>query len=219
MSVLITGASGGLGSKVVEFLSQYVESSTIIATSRNPDNASQFKTKGMGFRVVDFDEPSRLKSTFDGVEKLMVISTMEYDTEKRAKAQKNAIDAAVAGNVKHVYFTSAAWGGYGDSDVYIQQATLMTEKYLKKFMPLRGSVNGRRSGLTYTIIRNGAYAHEFAEFVNYKPDVKEIVTPGDGKVAWVDRGELGEGTARIISAPSAKYAIKQCFSQGQTRFH
>jgi len=141
-----------------------------MATSRNPKNASKFKTKGMGFHVVI--EPSRLKSTFDGVEKLMVISTMEYDTEKRAQSQKNAIDTAVTANVKHVYFTSAGWSGYSDSDVYIHQATLMTEKHLKKFMPRRGSVNGRRSGLTYTIIRNGAYAHEFAEFVNYKPDAK-----------------------------------------------
>jgi NAD(P)H dehydrogenase (quinone) len=32
------------------------------------------------------------------------------------------------------------------------------------------------------------------------------VTPGDGKVAWVDRGELREGTARIIASPSSKYA-------------
>ena len=170
----------------------------------------------MGFRVVDFDEPSRLKSTFDGVEKLMVISTMEYDTEKRAQSQKNAIDAAVAANVKHVYFTSAAWGGYGDSDVYIQQATLMTEKCLKKFVPIRGSVNGRRSGLRYTIIRNGAYAHEFAKFVTYKPDAKEIVTPGGGKVAWVDRGELGEGTARIIAAPSSKYANQTVLLTGSS---
>jgi hypothetical protein len=35
---------------------------------------------------------------------------------------------------------------------------------------------------------------------------KEMVTPENGKVAWVDRGELGEGTSRIIAAPSSEYA-------------
>jgi hypothetical protein len=33
-----------------------------------------------------------------------------------------------------------------------------------------------------------------------------MVTPENGKVAWVDRGELGEGTSRIIAAPSSEYA-------------
>jgi uncharacterized protein YbjT (DUF2867 family) len=42
------------------------------------------------------------------------------------------------------------------------------------------------------------------------------VTPGDGKVAWVDRGELGEGTARIIASPSSKYANQTVLLTGSS---
>ena len=35
--------------------------------------------------------------------------------------------------------------------------------------------------------------------------------PGDGRVAWVDRGELAEASARIIATPSSEYADKTIF--------
>jgi NAD(P)H dehydrogenase (quinone) len=60
--------------------------------------------------------------------------------------------------------------------------------------------------LKYTIIREGPYAHQFTEFLNYNPDSAERVIPADGHVCWTSGTDLAEGTARIIDAPSAKYA-------------
>jgi NAD(P)H dehydrogenase (quinone) len=60
--------------------------------------------------------------------------------------------------------------------------------------------------LTYTIIREGPYAHQFTEFLNYNPDSSELVIPADGRVCWTSRADLAEGTVRIIHAPPAKYA-------------
>jgi uncharacterized protein YbjT (DUF2867 family) len=66
-------------------------------------------------------------------------------------------------------------------------------------------VNGR-SGLRYTIIREGIYAHEFPQFLNYNNGCTEIVLPCDGKAAWASRSDLAEGTAKIINAPSSQFA-------------
>jgi NAD(P)H dehydrogenase (quinone) len=68
--------------------------------------------------------------------------------------------------------------------------------------------------LTYTIIREGPYAHQFTEFLNYNPDSAELVIPADGHVCWTSRSDLAEGTARIIHAPSAKYANKTLLLTG-----
>ncbi|KZT63272.1 hypothetical protein DAEQUDRAFT_640178, partial [Daedalea quercina L-15889] len=58
--------------------------------------------------------------------------------------------------------------------------------------------------LTYTIIREGVYSESYPLYFGmWSPasDSDEVVIPhGDGGIAWVNRPDLGEGTARIISA-------------------
>ena len=60
--------------------------------------------------------------------------------------------------------------------------------------------------MRYTIIREGPYAHQFTEYLNYHPGATEIVIPCDGPVCWAARADLAEATARIIHAPSDKYS-------------
>lgn len=75
------------------------------------------------------------------------------------------------------------------------QAHIDTERYLKE------------SGLTYTIIREGIYSESwplYFGFFDANEGKDEVVVPySDGKIAWVHRDDLGEGTARIIAAVSA----------------
>ena len=135
MAILITGASGNLGSQILDFLAQWNEPSTLIATSRDPSKAATFESKIVQFREADYNKPDTLTAAFADVDKLMLISTMDYDVDARVKVQKNAIDAAVAAKVRHVYYTSGAFGGYGNnSKVHIQQADYATEDALKAYI-------------------------------------------------------------------------------------
>ena len=137
MTILITGASGNLGSQILDFLIQWNDPSTIIATSRDQSKAAMFESQKVQFRKADFNKPDTLIAAFANVDKLMIISTMDYDSDARIKAQKNAIDAAVASKVRHVYYTSGAFGGYGNnSKVHIQQADYATEESLKAYISL-----------------------------------------------------------------------------------
>lgn len=134
MSLLITGAAGNLGSQIVSFLAQWNDPSAIIATSRSSANEAKFVSQGLQFRIADFAEPSTLPTAFAGADKLLIISTMDYDTSTRIQNQKNAIDAAVAMGVEHIYYTSGAFGGYGnESKAHIQQPDYQTEDYLKAY--------------------------------------------------------------------------------------
>ena len=134
MTTLITGASGQLGSQVLEFLRKWEGPANLIATSREASNATRFEKQGIRFQVADFSKSESLSSAFEGVDKLLIISTPDYDTGLRSRLQNNAIDAAIAAKVGHVYFTSTGWGGYQDtSEAYIQQSALITERHLKKY--------------------------------------------------------------------------------------
>src|SRR2546423_4412848 len=132
MSILITGAAWGLGSEVFHFLRHWTDPTKLIATSRNAENASRFESAGTTFRVVDYTKPETMQHAFQGVEKIFLVSTRTLSNEERVKEQNEAIDAAVAAGVKHVYYTSSATGGYDNqSKVYIQKDHLATEKHVK----------------------------------------------------------------------------------------
>ena len=83
----------------------------------------------------------------------------------------------------------------GDSQAAVMQAHLATEKYLKE------------SGLTYTIIREGIYSESWPLYFGYwkpgRPGNEVLIPHGDGRVAWVCRDDLGEGTARLMVAVRA----------------
>jgi len=57
---------------------------------------------------------------------------------------------------------------------------------------------GGRSGLEYTIIREGIYVNAFPFFLNWYPQTQVVKLPNDGRIAWTSREELGEATAKLM---------------------
>ncbi|PIG80911.1 nmrA-like family protein [Aspergillus arachidicola] len=90
-------------------------------------------------------------------------------------------------NVLFVWYTSLAFGGFkSDSKAAVQTAHLETEEMLRK------------SGVTYTSIREGIYTEAFPVLLNWYPDSTTVPLPSDGPMALTLRSELGEATARLI---------------------
>jgi len=55
-----------------------------------------------------------------------------------------------------------------------------------------------RSGVDYTIIREGVYTDAFPFFLNWFPKTTKVALPNDGEIAWTSRDELAEGTAKVL---------------------
>ncbi|KAH9920353.1 uncharacterized protein B0H18DRAFT_1024270 [Fomitopsis serialis] len=200
---VLTGATGGLGSQVLLFLLHLVPASDIIVSLHNPAGASPtIVASGVDIRQGDYADPASLHKAFSGADKLLLVSYPSIAYELRVRMHKTAIDAAKAAGIKHIYYTSLAFGygahrdlvpsGERESVAEVMQAHLDTEAYLKQ------------SGITYTIIREGIYSESYPLYFGFWSPTEgmgEVVVPyGDGGIAWVNRPDLGEGTARIISA-------------------
>ncbi|KAF4220769.1 hypothetical protein CNMCM5878_000425 [Aspergillus fumigatiaffinis] len=184
---LITGATGGLGKEVLAYFEANRPSSEYAAASSRESNRKQFEERGIAFRHVDYDDPRTLDAAFPGVENLFFVSTNVFDNEKRIKQHRNFVEAAKRAGVKHVWYTSLAFGGLkSDSKAAIQQAHLQTEDLL------------RESGITFTSIREGVYADAFPLFINWYPDSTTVSLPADGRCAFTLRKELGEANARLM---------------------
>ncbi|MCA9913370.1 MAG: NAD(P)H-binding protein, partial [Anaerolineae bacterium] len=90
MTLLVTGASGNLGSRVIELLLE-TGAKGIIAGTRSPDKLQHLVEQGVELREVNFDDPAGLVQAFTGVDRLLLISTDAVDgTDKRLNQHKAA---------------------------------------------------------------------------------------------------------------------------------
>ncbi|QJW98345.1 SDR family oxidoreductase [Frigoriglobus tundricola] len=181
--IVVTGATGKLGAAIIESLLEGTSAADVVASVREPGKAHALVALGVDVRQGDFDRPDTLVRSFDGADRLLLISASGIDHEGRAAQHRRAIRAAVEAGVGHVFYTSLLPGD--GSVAYVMKAHLDTEADL------------RSSGLAFTILRNGAYAEGWRLYLG---DVSggEAVVPGDGPVSWVSRSDLADGTARLL---------------------
>ncbi|PYH97145.1 NmrA-like family protein [Aspergillus ellipticus CBS 707.79] len=189
-------AAGGLGTSVVNHLTNLVPASDLILIARKPENLAELARAGATVRRADYEDPATLEGAFDGVDVLMLISYASFEIEFRVEVHKKAIDIASRSGVKHIFYSSLAFAGDLEktSVAHVMGAHLRTEQYLAE----------RSGGFTYTAIREGLYSESFPIYtswfdIHHPADEIAIPHSGDGPgVAWVKRDELGEGTARLI---------------------
>jgi len=200
MVLLITGATGGLGRGIIDTLIMLgvPKTSYACSTSSLSRLPEDLKAKGISFREADFDQPSSLDAAFKDVTKLLIVSTNAHDPAHRKLQHRNAVDAAKrAGSIARIYYTSLAYGGFGDSSkVGVMGTHLDTEAYI------------RASGLEYTIIREGIYVDGFPFHLNLLEDTSKVVVPADGAAAWSSRDELAEGTAKLVVSEALAERLK-----------
>lgn len=187
-NLLVTGASGPLGQAIVEHLIQIQKSDSsfhIIAASRNLEKIDRFKSFGVELRKVDFLETSSLDIAFQGVDRLLLISTDVLGS--RFTAHKNAIDAAVRSGVKHILYTSCAHPAI-DRPLYDEH--YLTEAYLTA-----------ATNVGFTILRNGLYQEVllFSLPGSIAHGGQFYTAQGDGKRGYLSRNDLALANARAAS--------------------
>lgn len=141
--ILITGATGGLGGLTLEFLLEmkHIPKEQVVALVRKP-NVDLFD-KGIEVRLGDYDDSDSLDRAFNGIEKILVISSQSLDNMHRLQQLFHVIMAAKKNNVEHIVFVGLADAdkrlfGLEDVDMAMEHMILA-------------------SGITYTFMRNPVY--------------------------------------------------------------
>ena len=191
--ILVTGATGQLGSGAIDhLLNKGVEASSIAALVRDAAKASHLKDKGIELRIGDYSDYDSLVKAFQGVDKLLLVSSSDRGAvENRTAHHTAAIKAASEAGVAHIVYTSfMRKPGFEDSAIAaFQNSHLQTEEFLKS------------SGIPYTILQNGIYLEMIPIFAGSKvAETGTILYPaGTGKASWVLREELAEAAAYILT--------------------
>src|SRR5882762_4323435 len=102
MKIGVSGASGHLGRAVVSELLQRSDGHEVVAITRTPETVSG-PAQG---RFGDYNQPEGLAEAYAGLDRLLIISTVDPEPGKRGAQNVAAIDAAVKASVKHIVFMS-----------------------------------------------------------------------------------------------------------------
>ena len=189
--ILVTGATGQLGQRIVKRLSAGLPAAgagRLAVSVRDCTRAGDLAARGIEVRQADFDEPETLSAAFAGVERLVLIST---DGPKAARIAQhgNAIRAAKAAGVTHIYYTS-----FVDAD----------ENSPSEFAQVHAATESAlaASGVAFTLLRNGLYADflpmNFARALH--TGVLQLPA-GGGRVSYLSRDDLAEAIAAAVLAP------------------
>ena len=144
-TLLVTGANGQLGRRVVELLLEK-DAGPIVALTRDPAKLADLAARGVEVRKGDFDDPATLPAAFAGVDRALIVSTDGFGTSgARRKQHTAAVAAAVAAGVKHIVYTSGP-SPHPDPDFGIADDHYWTEQAIAA------------SPVGWTFLRDNLYA-------------------------------------------------------------
>lgn len=185
-SILVTGATGQLGSAVIETLLKKIWADQISVITRNEEKRAAFEARGFNAFLGDYDNLATLEQAMKGVDTVLLISS--GDQGDRIQEHKNVIDMAVKMGVKHLAYTSRCMRDRNTLANQLMVEHFRTEDYI------------RESGLPFTIFRNTLYMDAIPQFVGGQAALdRGILLPaGEGKVAFALRSEIGEAMAQVL---------------------
>ncbi|WP_334074620.1 MULTISPECIES: SDR family oxidoreductase [Paenibacillus] len=193
MKMLVTGATGKLGKKVVEHLLKTVPANQLAVSVRNPEKAENLRALGVDVRQGDFDLPESLDSAFAGVDRILIISA-DGDNETRIRQHANAVEAAVRAKVGFIAYTSLA--NAQDSKLFLAPTHKETEKAIMK------------TGIPYSFLRNNWYLeNEMSSIQGVFAGAPWVTSAGQGKVGWASQQDYAEAAAAVLSGEGHENTI------------
>lgn len=182
--IAITGATGQLGRLVIQNLLKTVPASEIIAAVRSPEKAADLAALGLQVRQADYTQPATLEAAFQGVDKLLLISSSEVG--QRAPQHAAVIAAAKKAGVKLLAYTSILRAD--SSPLGLAAEHKETETML------------RDSGIPFVLLRNGWYTENYTGSVGAAVQYGAVMgSAKDGRIASAARADYAAAAAAVLT--------------------
>jgi len=180
--ILVTGATGHIGSELVRLLSG--KGASVRAVTRDPQRAQHLP--GVDWVKGDLREAGSLASLFRGADRMFLLTS---NSEDMRTLQVNAIRAARAAGVAHVVKGSAL-GASDHSKSPIGKAHYEVERALQE------------SGIAWTILRPHVFMQNFLDIApTIVREGRIRAASGDGKIPFVDARDIAAVAAIALTAP------------------
>jgi len=168
--IVITGATGALNGATVEHLLKRIPADQIGVSVRDVTKAQHL---------------AALLDSFEGAEQVLLVSSNDPSADG-VSLHRVGIETAVAAGARRILYTSHQHTGL-DSPFFPARHHAATEALLAD------------SGVAWTSLRNGFYAHSLDWLLGPWRETGVIATPADGPVSWTERADEAEAAAVILA--------------------
>jgi NAD(P)H dehydrogenase (quinone) len=183
--IVVTGATGQLGSQIVENLLTRIPADTVGVSVRDTAKAASLAQRGVRVRGGDFTDPKTLEHGFEGADQVLVVSAAIRGGDA-VTANIAAIDAAHAEGAKRILYTSHQ--AASKSSLFSPAVThAATEEHLQQL------------GVAFTALRHGFYATTLGYYIGGALETGRFHVPENGPVSWTTHADLAENAATALT--------------------
>lgn len=181
--ILVTGATGNVGSEVIHFLSEYKPKLQTIAAVRNVDKAKDtFKEyPSLSFRRFDVENTDTFKTAFHGVDILFLLRPPHISDVD--KSFRPLLNSAKESGIKNIVFLSVQGA---------EKSKVIPHNKIERLI--------KENEFNYIFIRPSYFMQNLT--TTLLPEIaqkKSITLPsGNAKFNWVDTKNIGEASAQLL---------------------
>ncbi len=192
-AILITGATGTVGSEVVkQLVSSFPSSSSsgqsviIRAGVHSQSKADKFRQYGETVEIVnmDYNQPDTIAAALNKVGKLFLLTLPSLNM---TDISSKVIREAKKNEVQHIVKLSV-FGADAEPGILIGRLHRQEEKIIEE------------SGIAYTFLRSNAFMQNFVNYFGYNIKAQNAIylPAGEGKVSFVDARDVAAVAAKLL---------------------
>lgn len=180
-TILITGATGGIGREVVRLL--HAAGAPVRAMCRRQQQIDEFAKAGVDAVHGDLDQPETVVNAMRGAARVFLLT---FPGQKQLEHGKTGIAAAARAGVQHVVHLGAA-----DADITSPVPWAKASGLI--------DLELRRSTMDWTLVRPSAFMQNL---LGSAGPIKRGLLPqtsGRGRVGWIDTGDIARVAAHVLT--------------------
>lgn len=188
MTILLTGATGHLGSHITEHAIKEGLPDFHIGI-RNPDKVPAHWKDYVEVRELDYFNEESMVHAFNGIDTVVFIPSIIHPSFKRLPEVENLVSAAQKANVSHIMFI----GYYADQ----HNNPFHMSPYFGYAERLLAS-----SQLNYTYVRMAMYMDPLKPYLSELAEMQKLIYPvGDGRINYISRNDIARGIVALLQQP------------------
>lgn len=183
MTILVTGATGTIGSQVVKQLAD--SGAQVRAAVHSMDRSQKIQNPGVELVEFDFDNHEKVSQAFEGVSKLFLLTPL---VPNMVELTEKLVEHAKKAGVSHIVKISAM-GAESDPGITLGRWHRAAEKIIES------------SGIPYTFLRPNSFMQNYIVFhgQSIKKEGKFYMPTGDGKAALIDVRDIASVAVKALT--------------------
>jgi len=181
--ILVTGATGNIGSEVIHYLNDQSSDYRVIAAVRDLESSKEKLSKypSLSFRHFDFEDPQTFNKSFEGIDILFLLRPPHISDVK--KVFQPLLESAKENNIKCIVFLSVQGA---------EKSKVIPHNKIERLI--------RDLGFSFIFVRPSYFMQNLTTTLRSELVENHSITlpSGKAKFNWIDVKNIGEATAKLI---------------------